>query len=114
MTSGLAIAVGVLEFGNETVAFPWNGLYEVGQIGVFLQRGADLANRRVDAVFGVNENVFAPQAIDDFLPGDDVAVFFCQQDEQLHGNPLDLQGSTIASQLIASAIQLEFAELAGG
>ena len=41
-----AVVAVVLEFGNEAVAFSGDRLYEVGPIGVFVQRGADLAKLR--------------------------------------------------------------------
>src|SRR5579862_3300377 len=76
-----AVVIAVFEFSYKAVAFPRNGLDEVGLIGVFPQRAADLANSSVDAVFGIDEYLFAPEPLADLLPGDNVAALLGEQDE---------------------------------
>jgi hypothetical protein len=65
-------------------------------------------------VLGIKENIFAPESLDNLLTADYLPVFFQQQDEQFHGNALELQGAIMASQFKTGAIQLEITELVGG
>ena len=107
---GLAIAGD----SNETVAFPRNGLNESWLSGIFLQRGPNLPDGGVDAVLGVDEHVLTPEPRGDLRPGDYVAILFSQQDEQLHGDALDLYDASVTTKLKAVAVQLELAKFEAG
>src|SRR5450631_3372497 len=63
-------------FGYEAVSLAGDGLDEAGLGGIVAQGLADFPNRGVDAVLGIDEDVLAPEALDDFLARDDGAVFF--------------------------------------
>ncbi len=62
-------------------------------------------------MLGVNKYILTPKPVDDLLPADDIAIFFRQQDEQLHGNAFELQHSVIAPQFIMGAIKLKLTKL---
>jgi hypothetical protein len=108
------MAIRISGFRYKSVSLPRHSLYEARPLYIFTQRGSDLAYRRVDSVFGINEDILAPQSLDDFLTVDDLPVSFEQQDKQLHGNALELQRAVIAAQFEARGIQLKFAKLVGG
>jgi hypothetical protein len=66
-------------------------------------------------VFGVDEDILAPETVDDFLTGDDATLPLQKKDQQLHGDPLEgnalaFLGASLAAQLEAGAIELEFSE----
>jgi len=84
-------------------------------LGVVSQRLADFADRRVDTVFGVDEDILAPETVDDFLAGDDATFPLQKKDQQLHGDPLEgnalaFLGASLATQLEVGAIELKFSE----
>ena len=62
----------------------------------------DLTDCGVDAVLGIEKNILAPEALDNLLAADHVAILFRQQDEQLHGNAFKLQGLAIAPEYRAN------------
>ena len=62
-------------------------------------------------MLGVDEDVFAPETVDDLLAGDDVAILFEEQKEQLHGDAFEFQGAAVAAQLETGGVQLELIEL---
>src|SRR5450631_3733068 len=98
-------------FGYEAVSLAGDGLDEAGLVGIVAQGLADFPNRGVDAVLGIDEDVLAPEALDDFLARDDGAVFFRQQEEQFHGDAFEFQDAAVTPQLEAGGIEIEFAEL---
>ena len=88
---------------------------EAWLVRVVFQGLADFADGGVDAVFGVDEDIFAPQTADDFLAGDDATLVLQKKDQQLHGdalegNALAFLGAASAAQLEAGAIELKFSE----
>jgi hypothetical protein len=95
------------------VPFAADRLDEAGLIGIILQGLSEVADSGVDAGLGVDEDVLAPETVDDFLAGDDVGVFFGEKRQQLHRNTFELQHQTVAPQLEARAVELEFAERMG-
>jgi hypothetical protein len=102
-------------FDYESIAFARYRMDEAGIVGVVSQRLADFANRGVDAVFGIDEDILAPETVDDFLPGDDAILPLQKKDQQLHGdalegNALAFLGAPLAAQLEAGAIELKFSE----
>jgi hypothetical protein len=88
---------------------------EAGVVRVVFQGLADFADGGVDAVFGVDEDILAPETVDDFLAGDDATLPLQKKDQQFHGdalegNALAFLGASLAAQLEAGAIELEFSE----
>jgi len=66
-------------------------------------------------VFGVDEDILAPETVDDFLAGDDATLALQKKDQQLHGdalegNALAFVGTSLTAQLEAGAIELKFGE----
>ena len=96
--------------GDEAIAFAGHGLDEAGMVGIVFQSLANFADGGIDAVLGVDEDFFAPEAVDDFLAGNDVAVFFREQEEQFHGDAFEFQDAAVAPQLEAGAVELKFSE----
>jgi hypothetical protein len=54
----------------EPIPFTRHREHEPGPLGIIPKRPSDFANGGVNAMLGINENVFAPEALDDFLPRD--------------------------------------------
>jgi hypothetical protein len=71
----------------------------------------DLADGRVDAVVCVNEDLFAPNAIQDFFAGEELAMALDQQKKQVQRNALEMNDAAAAAELIGFTIQLEILEL---
>jgi hypothetical protein len=67
--------------GNEAVALAADGLDEARLPGIIAEDVADLADGSVNAMLCVNENLFAPDMLDDLLPGDETAILGHQKDE---------------------------------
>jgi hypothetical protein len=64
----------------------------------------------------VDEDILAPETVDDLLAGDDATLPLQKKDQQLHGdalegNALAFLGASVAAQFEAGAIELEFSEL---
>src|SRR5208282_3371655 len=75
----------------------------------------NFADGGVDAVFGVDEDIPAPETVHDFLAGDDATLPLQKKDQQLHGdalegNALAFLGASLATQLEAGAIEPKFGE----
>jgi hypothetical protein len=62
-------------------------------------------------VFGIDEDVFAPEAVDDFLAGNDGALAFGEQEKEFEGNAFEFQSVAVAPQFEAFAVELEFTEM---
>jgi hypothetical protein len=99
----------------ESIAFARYRVDKAGVVRVILQRLADFADGGVDAVFGVDEDILAPETVDDFLAGDAATLPLQKTDQQLHGdalegNALAFLGASLATQLEAGAIELKLSE----
>jgi hypothetical protein len=104
-----------VSFRLEAVAFSSLSLDEARLLGIVFQSLPDLADRGVDAVFGVDEDILTPETVDDFLAGDDTTLPLQKKDQQFHGdafegNALAFLGVSQAAQLEAGAIELKFSE----
>ena len=102
-------------FRYESIAFARYRVDEAGVVRVVSQRLADFADRGVDTVFGIDEDILAPETVDDFLAGDDATLPLQKKDQQLlgnalKGNALAFLGASLAAQLEAGAIELKFGE----
>jgi hypothetical protein len=49
-----------------------DGLHKARSLGVIFQHLSNLADGGVDAVVGVEENIFSPDSIDDLVAGDEL------------------------------------------
>ena len=50
-----------------------------GLLGIILEHLADLADGRVDAVIGVEEDIFPPDPFDNLLPADELPALLDEQ-----------------------------------
>jgi hypothetical protein len=74
------------------------------------QNLADFTDRCVDALLSIEKDLFAPEPLDDSLSGNQLAVMFDQENQQLHRDLLKPQWLTIAFQIVAAQVQFELAE----
>src|ERR1022692_380840 len=65
----------------EPVTLACYGQYEPWFVRVVSECLADLADGGVNAVLGINEDIFSPKPLDDLLTGGDIALLFGQQDQ---------------------------------
>src|SRR5215813_8752858 len=98
--SSVRLASGV----NKSISLTRHRQYEFGVLGIISERLSDFANCRVDAVLGVNKNILAPQTLDDFLPGDKIPIFAGEQDEQLHRDLFQFDGTAGAEEFVTVAV----------
>jgi hypothetical protein len=86
-------------------------LYQAWALGVIFQCLTELPDRASNAVVGVEENIFAPNPRDDFIPGDNLAPVLNEQDKYLQGNALQLYDAGAATQFPEMKVKLiTFAE----
>ena len=81
-------------------------MYESRALGVILQRLPKLPDRAPDAVVGIEENTFAPNPRDDFIPGDNLVLVLNEQDKYLQGDTLQLQDVPAAAQPPETEVKL--------
>ena len=105
----MAIAAGYR--GGKAVSPANYGFDKTGLLGVVPERSANLADRHVDAVVDINENVLAPKALSDLLAGYQFPGPFDQKDKQVHGKFLQPQQAVTPAQLVARLIQREIGEM---
>jgi len=58
---------------------------------IITERQADLPNRRIDRILGIEMDTFAPETFDDFITRDELPWSPNQQQQQLQGNPFEFQ-----------------------
>ena len=63
-------------------------LDETWLFGIIAQRMADLPNRPIDTVVGIEADAFAPDALCNLFPRDEPRVLLQKQEQHLHGDPL--------------------------
>jgi hypothetical protein len=80
-------------------------------LGVVFQGLADFSDGGVNAVFGIDEDILAPETVDDFLAGDYATLALQKKHQQLHGDALQFQGVAVAAQFEAVAVEFEFVEM---
>ena len=95
----------------EPIAFSCDRLHESRLIRIIPQHQADLPDKAIDAMLGINEDSIRPQAFSNLSPSDELATFRYQQDEQLHWHPFDLHAAAGTEEFKAFSIQLKLAEL---
>ena len=76
---------------DEPVSPPGDGLHEPGLFSIVLQYLANLADGGIDAVVGVEEDILAPDPLDDLVPGHQLTSLLDQEEQQFHGNPFELE-----------------------
>ena len=82
-------------------------LHEAWSLRVIFEHLPNFPDGGVDAVVGVKEDILAPDPFYDLLPRDELTSLLDEQEQQVHWNPLQLEQTTRAPQLIAVRIELE-------
>src|SRR5208282_5290156 len=95
---------------DEAIALGRDGDYELRRIRVVIQRAANLPHRRVDSVVGIEENSFAPDALEDFLARDQLIAPLDQQKQQVERNPFQLERTALAPKLVNVPIEFKVRE----
>src|SRR5215471_1594158 len=95
---------------DETISSSYYRLEVLRLPRIVLQGHADLADRGVNSLFDVDENVFAPKGGCNLLAGHELAPVVDQKHQQLKRQPFEPHRRTIAVELKAAKIQLEFAK----
>src|ERR1035437_3883838 len=96
---------------DKSVTLACDCLHKAGFLRVIAEGLPQLANRSVDTVFAVYENISSPQAFHDFKPSDKVPLLRHQQNQKFHRHLLEPDRAAIPAQFIAVTVQLEFLEL---
>jgi len=106
----------VFNRSDKPVAFPNGGFHKAGLLGVIIQRRTDFANRIIDSVLRVEEEILAPDFLDDFFTFDKLTLLFGQQDQQLHWLAFQTKPMAGSTQHEPISIQLAIPEtqLCGG
>src|ERR1700722_7713240 len=93
--------------GNKTVSVPGNSSYEARVFGIVSEDLPDLPDSAVNAVVGVEKSSFPPDAFDDLVPCNQLAIPLNQKDEDFRGDPLEFQEATRAAESLGTRIELE-------
>jgi hypothetical protein len=96
---------------DKAVALAGNGLQESWVVGIVPQRLADFANSYIDSGIRIDENIFAPQFVDNLDPADQVSVARYQEEQKLHWNSLHTNRVSLSPQFKRRRIQLKLVEL---
>jgi hypothetical protein len=110
MVSSLAGRTDHLDRRDEAIALTGNRLDERGGVRRIAQRLADLADGGINARLDVDEDIFAPQAIDDVGAEYELTAALDEQNEKVHGLALEPDTPPLAAQLVASDVELEVAK----
>lgn len=97
----------------ESIAFARYRVDKAGMVRIIAQGLADFADGGVDAVVGVDEDVFAPEAVDDCLARDHGTLAFGEQEKKFERNAFEFQSVAVTPQFEAFAVKLEFTEMVG-
>ena len=72
----------------------------------------DFPHRGIDSVVGIQEDAFAPDALQNFLARNELPASVGQNEEQLEGDALQLHGTALAPELVSSPVKLVVRETA--
>jgi hypothetical protein len=70
--------------------------------GVIPQRRTELMDSSIDPVASIDENIIAPQALDDLFSRDEAALVLREENQKLHRVFLQLDYTITATELIPS------------
>jgi hypothetical protein len=71
---------------------------------------ANLADDRIDARLHIDEDVLAPQLIDDVTAGDELTSTFDEKDEEIHRLSFESDRAAVTAQRVRRDIELEVAK----
>ena len=111
MPIAVGIPVAADHGGGKAVSPPHHGFYETRLLWIVPQDHADFADRSVNAVIDIEEEVLAPKPLGDLLAGYQPPAPFDQQDEQLHGEFFQAQEAFAPLEPILGLVECEIAEL---
>jgi hypothetical protein len=70
-----------------------------------------LSDGGIDCVFGINVDLVAPKLLNDLLSPDEFASPASQQNQELHGDTLELQLGARPPQPMVTDVEFELSEL---
>ena len=91
--------------GDEPVSLPGHGLDHARPLGIVPQGVADLSDGAVDAVVGVEVDVLAPDPFHDLVASHEPSPLLDEEEQQLHGDTLELDGSAAPAQLVGTRVE---------
>ena len=95
----------------EAIPFAGDGLDETRLFGIVAEDLPDFADGFVDAVLGIEEDVLAPDSVNDLFARDETTVALHQKGEELHRNFLEFEDALASSKLVAVLVQFELSKL---
>src|SRR3974390_2102503 len=100
----------VLAFGDKTIPPPHDCLQESRLRRVILQRDADLANRSVDSLLHVDEDILAPERVCNLLTRHQLALVVDKIHQKLQWQTFQAHTLSGPRELELSIIEFELAE----
>src|ERR1700751_2901647 len=85
---------------SEPVSLTNNSFQDTWFLGVIPQRCAELMDSSIDPMTSIDENIIAPQALDDLFSRDETALVLSEKNKKLHGVLLELEHTISTTQLI--------------
>ena len=76
-------------------------------VRVITQSYPNLANRRIDSLARINEDVVAPESHDDLFSRDQLPMVFRKQNQQFHGELFQLDAAARSTQFVGVQVQLK-------
>lgn len=104
------VRAGIFAIRYKPVASPHDRLQKSGLRRIVLKGDAYFADRGVDSLLYVDENVFSPQRIRNLFARDELALVFDQIHQQLQRKTLQPYRLSFPAELEASKVELEFFE----
>jgi hypothetical protein len=77
---------------------------------VLIERAPHLAYRGIDRALRIDEDLFSPDPLVNFVAGKQSSGFLDQQKEELKGEGLKRHNTAVVAQLVGNSIKLEVAE----
>ncbi len=77
---------------------------------VFIKSLSQFADSGVDAVVGIQENVFAPDSFEYFVPRYQLPRALSQEEQQVEGNSFEVNGAASTTEHVCAPIELEILE----
>ena len=96
---------------DKSIAPGRHGSHESRRVGIVAQGSPHLPDRSIDAVFAIDEDALAPDALENFLARDDLPAAVNEQEQQFQRNSLKLHHSAAASELMGAPVKLKVVEL---
>src|SRR5215469_12072374 len=101
----------LLDFANEAITTPRDGLNEAGCLGTVIQRRPQPFHGIVQPLFKVHESVGWPQLLLQLFSADGLARTLQQHDQYVHWLALQLDLHSLLAEFSSSWIKLEHAKM---